>query len=93
VVPGPARLRRGAAGARPGADRVAAPRRGDRGRRLHHAGAGRDRRRHAQVARADLHAGERSPAAPYDPGLLRPRMVPSLVGLALRFVPGDAARA
>jgi hypothetical protein len=31
--------------------------------------------------------------APYDPGLLRPRMVPSLVGLALRFVPGDAARA
>jgi hypothetical protein len=31
--------------------------------------------------------------APYDPGLLRPRMVPSLVGLVLRFVPGDAARA
>jgi hypothetical protein len=31
--------------------------------------------------------------APYDPGLLRPRMVPSMVGLALRFVPGDTADA
>src|SRR5262249_5664083 len=31
--------------------------------------------------------------APSGPGLLRPRMVPSLVGLALRFVPGDATRA
>jgi hypothetical protein len=30
--------------------------------------------------------------APYDPELLRPRMVPTLVGLALRFVPGGTAR-
>ena len=29
----------------------------------------------------------------YDAELLRPRMVPTLVGLALRFVPGGAARA
>lgn len=29
--------------------------------------------------------------APYDPDLLRPRMVPTLVGLALRFAPGGTA--
>ena len=39
------------------------------------------------LARICLSENERR-LAPYDPRLLRPKMVPTLVGLSLRFVPG-----
>src|SRR5262245_14726137 len=43
------------------------------------------------LARICLRENERR-LAPYDPELLRPRMVPTLVGLVLQFAPGAAAR-
>lgn len=44
----------------------------------------------ARLARICLAENERR-LAPYDPRLLRPKMVPTLVGLSLRFVPGGAS--
>lgn len=46
----------------------------------------------ASLARLCLTENERR-LAPYDPRLLRPRMVPALVGFSLRFVPGARALA